>query len=253
MPSRVDNDGASYRQHRGRRWLVGIQRAPSRTVTMELSNARRRATLPGMILYVDSQFASPYAMSAFVALDEKRVPFVVQTVDLATGANRGAAFARLSMTRRVPALVDGDFTLSESTAIAEYLNETREGPLLYPATPKERARARQIQAWLRSDLAAIRQERSTEVIFYRQRVAEPLSPAAAQASQALFFATSQWLAHGGEHLFGDWCIADADLALMLNRLILNGDDVPAALVRHAEAQWQRPSVQRWVQQRRPPL
>jgi glutathione S-transferase len=40
---------------------------------------------------------------------------------------------------------------------------------------------------------------------------------------------------------------------MLKRLIVNGDDVPSALVRYAQAQWERPSVQAWVWQARPPL
>ena len=34
-------------------------------------------------LYLDAQFASPYAMSAFVALSEKGLSFEVTTVDLA--------------------------------------------------------------------------------------------------------------------------------------------------------------------------
>ncbi len=33
-------------------------------------------------LYVDARFASPYAMSAFVALTEKGLPFDMTTVDL---------------------------------------------------------------------------------------------------------------------------------------------------------------------------
>lgn len=33
---------------------------------------------------------------------------------------------------------------------------------------------------------------------------------------------------------------------MLNRLVLNGDEVPAALVDYATFQWQRASVQRYV-------
>jgi hypothetical protein len=35
-----------------------------------------------MLLYVDSQFTSPYAMSVFVCLREKGLPFDVKTVDL---------------------------------------------------------------------------------------------------------------------------------------------------------------------------
>ncbi len=34
------------------------------------------------------------------------------------------------------------------------------------------------------------------------------------------------LSHGKPNLFGEWCIADADLSAMLNRLVMNGDDVP---------------------------
>jgi glutathione S-transferase len=47
-------------------------------------------------------------------------------------------------------------------------------------------------------------------------------------------------------LFDQWSIADTDLALMLNRLRLAGDALPARLAAYAEAQWQRPSVQEWV-------
>ena len=54
------------------------------------------------------------------------------------------------------------------------------------------------------------------------------------------------LAHGGKNLFGEWSIADADLALMLNRLVLNGDKVPEALADYASFQWQRASIQRYV-------
>jgi glutathione S-transferase len=61
------------------------------------------------------------------------------------------------------------------------------------------------------------------------------------------------LSHGGDNLFDDWSIADVDLTLMLNRPIVNGDEVPLHLVRYARAQWQRPSVQHWVRGDRPSL
>jgi len=37
------------------------------------------------------------------------------------------------------------------------------------------------------------------------------------------------------------------------RLIAHGDPVPERLLHYAAAQWQRPSVQRWVHLSRPPL
>jgi len=206
-----------------------------------------------MLLYVDSNYASPYAMSVFVALHEKQLPFEITTLDLSSGAASSPAYAKISLTHRVPTLVDGDFPLSESSAITEYLHETYPGQALYPAEAKDRARARQVQAWLRSDFMPIRSERSTVVLFYGP-TPTPLSVEARSAAQILFAGALELLSHGGPYLCGkEWCIADVDLAVMLNRLVLNGDSVPASLIAYASRQWQRPSVQLWVNQQRPPL
>lgn len=196
-------------------------------------------------LYVDAQFASPYAMSVFVALHEKQLAFDMLPVDLAALEHRGAGFSRLSLTQRVPTLLHGDFALSESSAITEYVDEVFGGAPLYPAEPRAKARARQLQAWLRSDLLPIRQERSTEVVFFGPSSA-PLSAAAQVSAQSLFDAVEAMLPVDAQNLFGEWSIADVDLALMLNRLVLNGDAVPQRLAAYATRQWQRPSVQRWV-------
>lgn len=205
-----------------------------------------------LLLYVDAQFASPYAMSVFVALEEKKLSFDIKTINLAAKANHAPKFASTSLTRRVPTLVHSGFALSESSAIAEYLDDIFPDVPLYPVGLHDRARARQVQAWLRSDLLPIRQDRSTEVVFYGPTKAA-LSAEAKASADKLFFAAESLLPTGAENLFGQWCIADADLALMLNRLVLNGDPVPERLVAYARRQWQRPSVQLWVNQRRPPL
>ena len=207
---------------------------------------------PALRLYVDAQFTSPYAMSVFVALREKGLAFDTVTLDLDAAQNQTADFARLSLTRRVPMLEEGDFALSESSAITEYLEERYPDTPIYPTEPRQRARARQVQAWLRSDLLAIRQERSTLVVFYGQK-RPPLSTEAEVAAAKLISAAQALLVGNPAYLFGEWSIADVDLAVMLNRLILNGDSVPAELVAYAQRQWQRPSVQAWVNLTRPTL
>jgi glutathione S-transferase len=205
---------------------------------------------PNFLLYVDARFLSPYAMSAFVTLHEKGLPFAISTVNLATHDNDSQDYATLSLTHRVPTLAHDGFSLSESTAISEYLEDTFPLPPAYPSDPRSRARARQIQAWLRSDLMPIRQERPTEVVFHKPRD-KPLSAEAMASAERLFSAALALLPANAVNLFGDWCIADTDLALMLNRLILNGDSVPEALTAYATRQWQRPSVQLWVCHERP--
>lgn len=202
-------------------------------------------------LYVDSLFTSPYAMSVYVALTEKGLPFSLDTMDLGAGAHRRAPYRELALTGRVPALVQDDFVLTESSAITEYLDEAFPAPehaALYPQEVHSRARARQLQAWLRSDLMPLRAERSTETVFFRPTSA-PLS-AEAQACAERLIAAAERLVDGA-HLFGRWSIADTDLTVMLQRLIANGDPVPQRLRDYAAGQWQRPSVQRWLAHHQP--
>jgi glutathione S-transferase len=198
-----------------------------------------------MKLFVDSEYLSPYAMSVFVALREKNVPFELTPLNLAKGENKLPAYAAHSNTQRVPTITDGAFNLSESSAICEYIDEVYQGTSLFPTNPQLKAKAREIQAWLRSDLMPIRVERSTEVVFLK-RTSAPLSEVAQTAAAKLFSAVEALLPIGQQSLFGGWSIADTDLALMLNRLLLAGDEVPPRLAAYAQAQWQRPSVQEWL-------
>lgn len=205
-----------------------------------------------LTLFVDRQFTSPYAMSAYVSLREKGVPFVTERLDLEALQHQQTAYRQQSLTARVPTLVHDGFALSESSAICEYLEEVFAPPVhaaVYPKDVQQRARARQIQAWLRSDLMPIRNERGTDTVFI-QPTSTPLSPAALEAADKLFRVAGQLLPAGASYLFGEWCIADTDLAMMLNRLVVNGDAVPERLAHYATQQWQRPSVQHWVQQQR---
>jgi glutathione S-transferase len=203
-----------------------------------------------MKLFVDSNYLSPYAMSAFVTLREKRVRFEIGTVDIDHAQHLTPAFAALSTTMRVPTLSDGAFHLSESSAICEYLEDRYPETRVYPTDLQQRAKARQVQAWLRSDLMPIRQERNTEVVFLKRSL--PALSSTAQAAAAKLFAAAQMLLPArGQSLFDTWSIADTDLALMLNRLVLAGDDVPDRLANYARAQWQHPGVQEWVNLPRP--
>jgi len=203
-----------------------------------------------MRLYVDANFASPYALVAFVSLIEKGLEFEIEALDLAANAHHDPNFARTSITRRVPTLIHDAFALSESSAICEYLDESFSGTRLYPSDLRARARARQIQAWVRSDLMPIRDERPTFVVFCGAK-RPALSARAREAADSLIAAALTLLDGRTDNLFGDWSIADIDLAMMLQRLIVSGDPVPKRLIDYATIQWNRPSVRQWIQQKRP--
>jgi len=203
---------------------------------------------PAITLWSDADFFSPYVMSVYVTLHEKALPFTLKTVDLNDGEHLRPEWKGYHLSRRVPLLEVDGFELTESSAISEYLEERFAPPeweRVYPHDIQKRARARQMQAWLRSDLMPIREERSTDVIFAGVKK-PPLSEAGQRSAEKLFTIAGALLAHANPNLFGEWCIADADLALMLNRLVLNGDEVPERLADYAAFQWQRSSVQRYI-------
>ncbi len=203
-------------------------------------------------LFVDRFWISPYAFTAFVALEEKGVDYAVTEVSLGDGEHKQADYAQRSVTGRVPMLVHGDFALAESSAIAEYVDEAFDGPRLMPSDPEERARARQVMAWIRSDLMALREERSTSTMFY-ERAKRGLSTKGQASADKLVEVASRLVPVGATSMFKTWSIADADLGFMLHRLILNGDHVPDALNDYARSQWERPSVTAFVQHARPPF
>ncbi|TCT05722.1 glutathione transferase [Paralcaligenes ureilyticus] len=200
-----------------------------------------------LVLYTNSQFSSPYVLSVYATLVEKGLPFELKAVDLNRGEQFSKDYAQLSLTSRVPTLVDGDFSLSESSAIIEYLEEAYPRPAyasVFPEDAKPRARARQIQAWLRSDLGALREERPTTVI-YAAKNPKPLSSQAQQAAQKLLTIADMLIGAEGQPLFGQWSIADVDMAVTLNRLVANGDPTPEKIRRYVAQQSSRPCVADW--------
>jgi glutathione S-transferase len=212
-----------------------------------------------ILLHGNATWTSPYVLSCFVALREKRLPFEMRDVALHEGEHFAPAYAAESLTSRVPVLVDGDFRLSESSAIVEYLEDRYPAPAharVLPADVRTRARARQVMAWLRSDLMAIREERSAEYVFYPHDGLRPLaqlSDAGRRAAVKLLGAAERLVPADSGPMFVEWCAADTDLAMMLQRLVKTGHDLPRRIRDYAERQWERPAVQQFRAHVRPPF
>ncbi len=205
-----------------------------------------------IVLYVNADWTSPYAFSAFVALSEKRIPFRTEAVNLEKGEHQRQPYEASSITGRIPSLRHGDFWLAESSAIDEYLEEAFPPPghpRLYPADVRARARVHMIQAFVRSDLMPVREERPTSTFFGGDRP-RPFTPAGRAAAERLVRIAERFLPAGAEHVAGEFSIADADLALMLQRLVANGDPCPERLATYARAVFRRPSIREWLKHTR---
>jgi glutathione S-transferase len=201
-----------------------------------------------IVLHGFDDWASPYVFSAFVALKEKRLPFEVKLLDLGSREHQRPPYEVDSFTGRVPALRHGDLWVAESSAIAEYLEDAFPPPAhprLYPADPRARARVRMVQAFVRSDVLEVRQERPTSTLFLGARPA-PFTPAGKAAAERLVRVAERFLPAGAPHVAGDFTLADADLALLLMRLVQNGDPCPARLAEYARAVFRRPSIREYL-------
>jgi glutathione S-transferase len=202
----------------------------------------------GLTLYAESSWMSPWVFHAMVALEEKRLPYTLEVVPLPIPPDVRTKLATKALLGKVPILVHDDLWLTESLAISEYLAETfphPDHPRIFPSDLKERARARQVMSWLRTSLMGLRSDRPTTNVFGRPTV-RPLTEKGRLDAEELLRVATALVTPGRPHLFAEWSIADADLALALMRMIGSQDQVPQHLIDYALAQWDRRSIKRYV-------
>ena len=82
---------------------------------------------------------------------ESGVTLDLQVVDLFKGEHLGEPYGAINPSRQVPVLEDGDFRLSEASAILKYLADTVNSPA-YPQDPRARARVNERMDWLNTGL-----------------------------------------------------------------------------------------------------
>jgi len=89
-------------------------------------------------------YLSPYVRKVLALLHLKGLVYEIDPVVPFFGNEE---FSRLSPLRRVPVLIDGDVTLSDSTVIAEYLQDRYADVASMPTSAVDRARARWLEEY----------------------------------------------------------------------------------------------------------
>lgn len=72
---------------------------------------------------------------------------VIETREPPGGTYRSPEFRAINPAGTIPTLIDGDFILTETDAIVEYLDDTQIGSPLLPSDLKLRARTRMLSRW----------------------------------------------------------------------------------------------------------
>jgi glutathione S-transferase len=117
---------------------------PSTDVTaaapaVALAERRRHSGGMGERITIIGSFVSPYVRKVLACLNLKGLAYAIDPITPFFGNDE---FEALSPLRRIPVLIDGDFSVSDSSVICFYLDEAYPGHALLPADPKDRARAR---------------------------------------------------------------------------------------------------------------
>jgi len=94
-------------------------------------------------MQIIGSFVSPYVRKVLACLELKGLDYEVDPITPFFGNDE---FSRLSPLRRIPVLIDGDVTISDSSVICAYLDEAYpERPLLPSSSPADRAHARWLE------------------------------------------------------------------------------------------------------------
>ena len=102
-----------------------------------------------MKLYMHPASTTCRPIMMFIADNKMKVD--MQVVDIMTGEQYQPAFAAINPSNAVPVLDDGDFRLTESSAILKYLADKIGSPA-YPKDLQKRARVNEVMDWFNTGL-----------------------------------------------------------------------------------------------------
>ena len=184
---------------------------------------------------------------AGIAFEERKIRFDAFTPD----SSFKTELARVTPAGHVPVLIDGDLTVWDTLAIAEYVAERFPAKQLWPKDAKARARARSVCAEMHSGFGALRNHLPMNVEASLPDVGRRLLAEDGAVRADVDRIVEMWSglleAHGGPLLFGDFTIADAYFAPVVMRLRTYGVPVPPAVAAYIGRVVELPGVAAWIQ------
>jgi len=89
---------------------------------------------------------SPFAWRAWLALEYKSLPYDLKSMSFSEGDLKTPEYLKINPRGKVPSIVDDGFSLYESAAILEYLDDQHpdNGSPLFPGSSKNRAHIRRL-------------------------------------------------------------------------------------------------------------
>ncbi len=202
--------------------------------------------MTGLTLTIGDKNLSSWSLRPWVLMTHAGVAFTEETIKLDQLYSRKILLEK-SPSGLVPFLTNGDVTVWDSLAIAEYLNELFPEKQLWPEDAHARAIARSVSAEMHSGFSALRTV--WPMVFTREGLRHVTSGGVQRDVDRindLWTRCRTTYGGGGDFLFGNFSIADAMYAPVVSRFITYG---PVSLSPEAAAyrdmMFALPAMKKW--------
>lgn len=204
-------------------------------------------------LFIGNKNYSSWSMRPWVLLKQAGIAFeevYVRFDSFAADSTFKKTIQSVNPAGKVPALVDGDLTVWDTLAIAEYVAEQHPEKQLWPADRAARAHARSVCAEMHSGFSALRSNCGMNIEAHLPEVGAKLWDDNAGVRADVARLSDMWSqllqTHGGPMLFGAFTIADAYFAPVCMRLKTYALPVPEVVTAYVERVSALPGVKAWI-------
>lgn len=208
---------------------------------------------PRLQLVIGNKNYSSWSMRPWVLLTQFGIPFqerMVRFDGFTPDSQFKKTIAQHTPTGRVPVLIDHNFAVWDTLAIAEYVAELYPDLALWPKDPQARARARSICAEMHSGFGHLRSHCPQNIEAHLPEVGQRIWAEQAGVQTDVARIQALWgdalAASGGPFLFGDFSIADAYYAPVVGRLRTYALPVSDTTAAYMERVWASKGVAAWV-------
>lgn len=208
-----------------------------------------------MQLMIGNKNYSSWSMRPWVLMRHFDIGFeevMVRFDSFSADSNFKRRVAQASPAGRVPVLIDGDLTVWDTLAIAEYLAEKFPRLPLWPHDAKARARARCLCAEMHAGFSALRSHCPQNIEASLPAVGARIVAEQAAVRDDLKRIVQMWgealAASKGPFLFGEFGIVDAYYAPVVGRIRTYALPVPAAIGGYVERVIASHGVAAWVRE-----
>jgi glutathione S-transferase len=205
-------------------------------------------------LYIGNKNYSSWSMRPWVLMKNAGIPFeevLLRFDSMDAGSDFKNAICKISPVGKVPVLIDGDLTVWDTLAIAEYLAEKYPDKHLWPTDVKARARARSVCAEMHSGFTSLRNACMMNIEASLLDVGALVLRDNAGVRADVARIETLWAellnAHSGPYLFGkQFTIADAYYAPVCMRFTTYGLSKRAEIKAYIEAVRNASGVAQWI-------